>query len=178
MTMTMTMTVTMASDGFSARGLCTWQGTILQDWVDYNGHLRDAYYLLIFSLASDSLMDHIGLGEAGRQSTGHSLFTLECHLNFLEEVKAGAAVEVYTQVMAHDKKRLHLCQSLHHVGAANSLAVNEVMLLNVEIAGPKSTAFASLVLEKIERMASLHASLPRPKFAGRTIGLPGKRDVL
>jgi acyl-CoA thioesterase FadM len=27
------------------------------DWVDYNGHLRDAFYLLIFSYATDALMD-------------------------------------------------------------------------------------------------------------------------
>ena len=154
------------------RPLCTWRGHVSPDWVDYNGHLRDAYYLLIFSLASDSLMDHIGLDEAGRKSSGHSLFTLECHLNFLHEVKAGAAVEVYTQVLAHDSKRLHLAQSLHLAGAESSLAVNELMLLNVEMSGPKSAAFAATVLSHVERLAALHASLPTPKFIGRVMALP------
>ena len=157
------------------RPLLTWRGKVLPDWVDYNGHLRDAYYLLIFSLASDSLMDHIGLDEAGRQATGHSLFTLECHLNFVHEVKAAAAVEVYTQILAHDKKRLHIAQSLHLQGAEPPLATNELMLLNVELEGPKSAVFATSVLPQVERLAALHASLPKPKFTGRVIALPGQR---
>jgi acyl-CoA thioester hydrolase len=158
----------------ASRPLCTWRGHILQDWVDYNGHLRDAYYLLIFSFASDALMDHIGLDEAGRLATGHSLFTLECHLSFLHEVKSEALVEVYTQVLAHDKKRLHIVQSLHRQGVESPLAVNELMLLNVEMAGPKSAVFAMSVLQQVERLARLHAGLPKPKFTGRVIGLPGQ----
>ena len=33
-------------------------------WIDYNGHLRDAYYTLVFSQAIDALMDEIGLDAA------------------------------------------------------------------------------------------------------------------
>ena len=43
------------------------------DWVDYNGHLRDAFYLLIFSYATDALMDTLdraGQGAAGRLAVG------------------------------------------------------------------------------------------------------------
>lgn len=41
--------------------LTTYRTRVLPDWVDYNGHLRDAYYLLIFSYATDALMERIGL---------------------------------------------------------------------------------------------------------------------
>ena len=34
--------------------------TILPEWIDYNGHLRDAYYGLVLSHAIDELMDHLG----------------------------------------------------------------------------------------------------------------------
>jgi acyl-CoA thioester hydrolase len=159
----------------SIRPLRTWRGKVLKEWVDYNGHLRDAYYLLVFSLASDSLMSHIGLDEIGRKSTGHSLFTLECHLNFLHEVKAGAAVEVYTQILAFDKKRLHIFQSLHLQEMESAVAVNEQMLLNVDMAGPKSTAFAESVLHNLERLANLHAGLARPEMIGRVMGLPSAK---
>ena len=43
---------------------------VAPEWVDYNGHLRDAYYLLIFSHASDALMDAMGLDAAGRAASG------------------------------------------------------------------------------------------------------------
>ena len=78
--------------------------------------MRDAFYLLIFSYATDALMDTLGLDSEIREASGHSLFTLELHLNYLHEVKLGAEVEVHTQLIAHDAKRLHLYHSLHLVG--------------------------------------------------------------
>ncbi|HCC61943.1 MAG TPA: 4-hydroxybenzoyl-CoA thioesterase, partial [Pseudomonas sp.] len=70
--------------------LTTYRTPIRPEWVDYNNHLRDAFYLLIFSFATDALMDRIGLDQAGRERSGHTLYTLECHLNYLAEVKLGA----------------------------------------------------------------------------------------
>ena len=91
--------------------LTTYTTQVHPDWVDYNGHLRDAFYLLIFSYATDALMDTLGLDSENRAASGHSLFTLELHLNYLHEVKLGAEVEVRTQLIAHDAKRLHLYHS-------------------------------------------------------------------
>ena len=34
-----------------------YQTAILPEWIDYNGHLRDAYYGLIVSHAIDALME-------------------------------------------------------------------------------------------------------------------------
>ena len=95
--------------------LTTYSTKIIPDWVDYNGHLRDAFYLLIFSYATDALMDRLGLDSNSREASGHSLFTLELHLNYLHEVKLDADVEVHTQIIGHDSKRLHLYHSLHLV---------------------------------------------------------------
>jgi acyl-CoA thioesterase FadM len=82
--------------------------TVKPEWVDYNGHLRDAFYMLIFSLATDAFMDRIGLDDAGRTSRGRSLFTLEAHINYLHEIKEGATVRVEASVLAFDAKRVHL----------------------------------------------------------------------
>ncbi len=38
-------------------------------WVDYNGHMNDAEYARVFSLAVEALMDRIGLDAAGRPAT-------------------------------------------------------------------------------------------------------------
>jgi acyl-CoA thioester hydrolase len=152
--------------------LSTWRGAVLHEWVDYNGHLRDAFYLLIFSLASDALMEHIGLDEAGRQATGHSLFTLECHLNFLHEVKLDAKVEVRTQVLGHDSKRLQIYHSLHLADTPGVLAASEQMLVNVEVAGPVSAPFATGVLARLQALAARHQALAMPRFVGRTMTLP------
>lgn len=145
---------------------------ILPEWVDYNGHLRDAFYLLIFSYATDALMDRLGLDEAGRARTGHTLYTLECHLNYLAEVKLGAEVEVRTQLLAHDRKRLHIHHGLYYPGGEQLLAASEQMLINIDSRSARSAAFDEQVLARLLALGEAHCDLPRPVHVGRVIGLP------
>ena len=44
--------------------------TVAGDWIDYNGHMNDAAYALVFSRSLDALMDRIGLDAATRKRTG------------------------------------------------------------------------------------------------------------
>ena len=155
--------------------LTTYSTRIINDWVDYNGHLRDAFYLLIFSYATDALMDILGLDSDNREASGHSLFTLELHLNYLHEVKLDADVEVHTQVIGHDSKRLHLYHSLHLVGDDKALAGNEQMLLHVDLAGPRSAPFSEDTLGRLQAMVADQTDLPTPEYIGRVIALPPKK---
>jgi len=154
--------------------LTTFKTPVHADWVDYNGHLRDAFYLLIFSYATDAFMDLIGLDCNDREASGHSLFTLECHLNYLEEVKLGEVVEVRTQIVAHDRKRVQLYHSLHKPGSDDALAASEQMLLHVDLAaGPRSAPFSEKTLGILLGMVETQKNLPAPQYVGRVIGLPG-----
>jgi len=155
--------------------LTTYTTQIQPDWVDYNGHLRDAFYLLIFSYATDALMDKLGLDSENREASGHSLFTLELHLNYLHEVKLGAEVQVRTQLIAFDAKRLHLYHSLHLAGDEKELAGNEQMLLHVDLAGPHSAPFTEATLATLATISAEQADLARPALLGRVIGLPPKK---
>ena len=151
--------------------LPTYQTAVSPDWVDYNGHLRDAYYLLIFSHATDALMDLLGLDAAGRARTGHTLYTLECHLNYLAEVKEGEQVEVRSQLLAHDGKRLQIHHGLHRPGEEASLAESEQMLINIDSAAGRSAPFDAQVADKVAQLAAEHRGLPQPACVGRVIGL-------
>ena len=156
--------------------LITFQTPILADWVDYNGHLRDAFYMLIFSYATDAFMDRIGLSSDNRDASGHSLFTLECHINYLEEVKLNELVEVRTQIIAHDSKRVHLYHSLHRVAVDDPLAASEQMLLHVDLAaGPRSAPFSETVRTSLIAIVESQLDLTLPHYVGRVIGLPGQR---
>ena len=48
--------------------LTPWRGTVLPEWTDYNGHLRDAHYLLVFSMATDAMIDR----KSTRLNSSHS----------------------------------------------------------------------------------------------------------
>ncbi|MDZ3994906.1 thioesterase family protein [Pseudomonas sp. Teo4] len=149
--------------------LITYRTPVQEDWVDYNGHLRDAYYLLIFSYATDSLMERIGLDADARGQSGHSLFTLEAHINYLHEVKLGTEVWVQTHIIGFDHKRLHLYHSLHRAGFDEALAASEQMLLHVDLAGPKSTAFGVLTTARLQQLLDAQGTLPLSACVSRVI---------
>lgn len=149
--------------------LCTWKGHVLPEWVDYNHHLNDAYYMVAFSYATDGLMDAIGMDAASRKASGHTMFTLEIHLNYLQELKEGAAIEVRTQLLAADTKRLRIFHTLHRQGDDTVHATNEQTLLHVNLAGPKACPFDAPVQDKVNAFMAAHAHLPWHANAGRSI---------
>ena len=152
--------------------LITYRTPVQEDWVDYNGHLRDAYYLLIFSYATDALMERIGLDADARGQSGHSLFTLEAHINYLHEVKLDTEVWVQTFIIGFDKKRLHLYHSLHRKDFEEALSASEQLLLHVDMAGPKSAPFTASSIEQLENLVTGQDSQPHSLYVGRTIRIP------
>ena len=50
--------------------LVVYRDRVRAEWVDYNRHLRDAFYLLLFSYATDVLIERIGLDDAARTARG------------------------------------------------------------------------------------------------------------
>ena len=44
------------------------------EWIDYNGHLRDAYYAVILSDVTDAFMDRIGLDARIGHDALHTLY--------------------------------------------------------------------------------------------------------
>jgi len=149
----------------------TYRTAIHEDWVDYNGHLRDAYYLLIFSYATDALMERIGLDADSRGQNGHSLFTLEAHVNYLHEVKLGAQVWVQTHIVEFDHKRLLVYHTLHREGFDEALAASEQMLLHVDLAGPKSAPFGERSLQALRALAEQQPEQAALQWRARALSL-------
>ena len=143
---------------------------IAPEWVDYNGHLRDAYYWLIVSLATDELMDRIGLDAAYRERTRCTLYTLEGHIHYLREVKQADTVLTAVRLLGVDGKRIHAAFTLCREGSAEPAAVAELMLLHVR-QGPTvtSAAFPPEVTEALRRLAT--------ETSGDTLDLPGSRQM-
>ena len=155
-----------------ASELPLYQDRVRSEWVDYNGHMRDAFYLLIFSFATDALMDAIGLDAAGRAAGHSSIYTLESHIHYLHEVKLGSAVQVHTRLLGVDAKRLHVCQEMRVPDREGPVAVSEQMLLHVDVRGPQSAPFLPPVAACVQAMAAMHSQLARPAYVGRVMRLP------
>lgn len=141
------------------------------EWVDYNGHMSEAYYVLVFGYTSDAFLDLIGMDEIYRRGTGHSLYTLEAHISYLHEVGEGQALAVSTQVLGADAKRVRLFHTMNHADKGHLLATAELMLLHVDTTQPRAAAFAPEIQTQLARVAQAHSKLSRPTQAGRSIAL-------
>jgi len=148
-----------------------YNATVQPEWVDYNGHMNDAAYAIPFSRAIDALMAMVGLDEAGRIATNHTLFTLAMQMRFHHEVKEGSKLKVTGQILEMDAKRIRLYQWLHHGTDNTLLATCEQLLASVDQSGPKISAFPERVGEMLQAIANEHAALPIPHDAGQGIAL-------
>jgi acyl-CoA thioester hydrolase len=140
-------------------GVNIYRTEVAPEWIDYNGHLRDAYYSLIVSLATDALMDRVGLDEAYRARTHCTLYTLEMHMHFLREVKKTDVVDVSVRILGTDRKRLHAALDMRCGRYPDPVATAEIMLLHVYQGDePKAQAFPPEVIEALARVAEEEAA--------------------
>jgi acyl-CoA thioester hydrolase len=144
-------------------------------WIDYNGHMNVAYYQVFFDRAIDGLFTLLGLGPKYLIETNNSMFALEAHISYLREIKAGDRVFVDSQILDHDRKRIHLFQTLVHADDGFVSATGEIMQLHVSMATRRSAPFPADRMALIAACAAAHAGLPRPERAGRSIGLHQKK---
>ncbi len=144
--------------------------TVPRDWIDYNGHVNDSRYLLAFGEATDELLRGIGV-DAEYVSAGGSFYTVETHLSHLGTAHAGDSLTVTTQVLGVDAKRLHLFHVLEREGDPLPLATAEQMLLHVDAHAQRAADTPPELRDRLLRIASAHAGLPRPDRAGRSIGM-------
>jgi acyl-CoA thioester hydrolase len=151
-----------------------YRARVQPEWIDYNNHLLDAYYLLIFCNATDALREHLGVGRSERKSKGQDLSTQETHLNYLREIKAGLEAWVETRILGHDECRLHVFHTLYAEDTPDPRATNEQMLINMDPESKKPVAFLPAVLVNIEAIEQEQSGLSRPANAGRIIRLPRK----
>ena len=142
------------------------------EWVDYNGHMSEAYYVLVFGHATDAFLDHIGMDDATRRRTATSLYTVEAHIHFLREAHAGERLVVATQLLGHDAKRVHLHHTMSREPDGTPLAASELMLLHV--AAGRTAPMLAEPLARVVALAAAHGQLPRPAQASRALAIPHK----
>lgn len=146
---------------------------VRSEWVDYNGHMNDAAYARVFSIAVDSLMEKLGIDDDFRNQQNYTLFTLETHLCYLDEVFEGSPLRVEVQLIDHDEKRLHLFFVMKNE-AGNRLATSEQILMGMDTNLGRPAPFLSLVNQRVSELAEAAQGQSLPKEVGRKIGIRKK----
>lgn len=157
-----------AADVPADRPVVTAQRTVPLDWTDYNGHMTEARYLHAFADATDRFMELIGC-DADYIANGGSYFTAETHIRHLDEVHAGAVIEITTQVILGAGKKMHLWHEMRE--GERLLATGEHFLLHVSLETRKPSVPGDAVEAALVRFAQGHSDLSMPEGLGRAIGV-------
>lgn len=156
-------------------GLAIYRTQVLPDWIDFNGHLRDAYYVLVVSYAVDALMDDLGMDASYRQRTNCTLYTLEMHVHYLHEVKESDLLEVTVRIIGADEKRIHAGLDLNCARYSDPAASVEVMLLHVhQGASVAALAFPAEIARAVETLRAATAGVAPAKRGSRKMELRGR----
>src|SRR5271156_4107650 len=151
------------------------EATVVSEWVDYNGHMNDAAYAIVFSRSIDALMDRVGLDAAARKRSGQSLFTLQMMLHYFKEAKEGAALAVPCHILEHDDKRMRVWLDMS-APSGERLAASQQLLISVAIddAGTRAVPGAFETKAALDALAKAQSGLPHPPAAGAGVALKRK----
>jgi len=150
--------------------LSLYRCNVQADWIDYNGHMGESFYLYAFGWASDALFRYVGIDEAYR-AAGHSFFTVESHINYYREAGIGESLRFTTQILGLDEKRLHLFHVMYLGDRDELIATTEQMLVHVDMRASTASPIDSHVYAALDAVLAAHRNLEHPEQAGRRMAI-------
>ena len=147
-------------------------GEVLPEWIDANGHMNLAYYVVLFDQATDLLYDELGVGQAYRDATGNSTFTAETHTLYEREVRVGERVRVVPYLLAADAKRLHYFHEMFHAEGGHRVAAQELIALHIDMCVRRVTPFPADRRAVLNEALRARAGRQPPPGVGRRITMP------
>ncbi len=148
------------------------EDVVRPEWIDSNGHMNLAYYVVVFDLATDKLYRVLGIGDDYRDATGNSCFTAETHTLYEREVRLGDRLRVHTWLLGSDSKRLHYFHELFHADSNERSATQELMALHIDMRVRRVAPFPDTQRAVLEDAVARFAPAEVPKAVGRRIALP------
>ena len=140
----------------------TFKINVQEQWIDYNHHMQDAYYGLVFSYAVDHFQDVVGFDKSYRSKTGCTIFVIEDHKFYLSEVKLGSELKIKTTLVDADKEKFILHSQMLVDG--KTVAVSEMLQAHVNTRPtPRITEMPELIYgsftDLINQSADCHTPL-------------------
>jgi acyl-CoA thioester hydrolase len=131
---------------------------VIKEWTDYNGHLNVAFYVHVFDIAADIMLENFKMGGQSANIDQKTTFVAEMYTAYKQEVRLGEEVETYLSYVDHDKKRIHYRLSMFHKEKKYLAATNEVLSLYVDLNQRKVVEFDPDRLELMDEEIKKNSS--------------------
>ena len=143
---------------------------VIKEYTDYNNHLNVAYYVRIFDIAADVMLDDFKMGGESAKIDKKTTFVAEMYTVYKQEVRLGEEVETHLNYLDHDKKRIHYRLSMFHKEKKYLAATNEVLSLYVDLSQRKVIEFDQVRLKLMDEAIKINSS----KFNSDNLFFTGK----
>lgn len=143
-----------------------YRAVVRPDWIDHNGHMNVAYFVVAFDEATDAIYEDWGIGLSYPDETGCSVFTLGMNVDYMGELFERDPIRITTTLVDYDSKRIHYFHQMFHENSGKLVATNECLCMNVRLSTRKSEPFPDSV------STALDTAVCRSKFPegfGRTL---------
>lgn len=147
---------------------------VIEDWIDYNGHMNMAFYNMVFDKAVDALFMDVGISESYVTKELASVFTAEIHVTYAQELSLHDPIKVTCQLLDYDAKRIHMFLEMYHAEQGYLAATMEQIGIHVSMESRRSAPMPDWVLAELEALRQSHKDLPVKPQVGRVIGIPKK----
>ena len=141
-----------------------------KSWIDYKGHMKMAYYNVLFKKAGEDALSKMGLGFTYAMERGFTSYAAEVHICCVRELHLGDEVTATFHLLDHDEKRIRFFQELRHVEGWLA-ATAEQLSLHIDMSGPRVVPYPSDILPTLEQVQAAHAVLGTPVRAGKRIAI-------
>ncbi len=145
--------------------------TVQPEWIDYNGHMNVAFYVLAFDHATDAMLEYLRLTHDYKTKANTTTFVADMNVTYVQEVKEGDPLRFTTRILDCDAKRIHFWHEMYHGTEGYLAATNELLSLHIDLTTRRVGPMAPDVADWIRKVKTVHADLPSPSGVGRLIGM-------
>jgi acyl-CoA thioester hydrolase len=146
-------------------------GIVKPEWIDHNGHMNVAFYLMAFDEAVGEVFDLVGLTRERRRANNCATFVGDFHIHYARELLEGDPIRITHQVVDCDPKRIQLCQAMYHAEQNYLAARSELMSLHIDMSVRRVAPMASEIYARFNALRDAHRTLPAPPNMARTISI-------
>ena len=124
------------------------QGTVKEDWIDYNGHMNMAYYVQCFEESSDFLLEHMDLGYRYAIEDQKGVFVIKCEINYRKEINLHENFTISLEELECKRKKLIVGLKMLNENY-ETIADYKILNLNVDLETKKSSTFSPKIIAQL-----------------------------
>ncbi len=141
------------------------------EWQDGNGHVNVRRFYDLHMRGAHAALTAIGLDDDYRTSTGQSVFSVEQHIRYLDEVHVGDEVSVHLRWVARGDKVLHAMSFVVDRTTGRVVNVLEMLEAHVDLTTRRACSWAPTLAARIDDAVRAHEELPWPAPTSGAVGV-------